>query len=345
MSTEAIILVPGLQRSAVHNQRARFVSGLKHVWEADTLAEADSAPPDAVRLASPERTIDVYEAYWNDLVPSLTGRGLGARVLRGLSLTVFWTFSGIWRGIGRRVSLTLGTMVAGLILVLWYLSVVALFYESVATDPGVLARLPFGLGPVVAGWDPKGLWWVWASLSVVAVVVPVAVLVDIMDFAKIYASEEVLEGDEVALRFQVVSRVRDQVRRALAAGEYRRITVVGHSFGAVLAVDVMAELPLPEGTPFRLVTLGSPAELIARRAHWLEAEIDQCAGRPELAGWVDVVSAADWLASGTTDREVPAIREVTVRPHGTLIDRVAARVHSRYFDSQETINEIVGAAP
>lgn len=55
---------------------------------------------------------------------------------------------------------------------------------------------------------------------------------------------------------------------------------------------------------------------------------------------VDGVSRADWLASGTSPKTFPKIREVTVRPHGTLLDRLAARVHGRYFDSQQAINEI-----
>lgn len=37
MSAEAIILIPGMKRSAVHNQRARLIAGLEHVWEVDAL--------------------------------------------------------------------------------------------------------------------------------------------------------------------------------------------------------------------------------------------------------------------------------------------------------------------
>lgn len=343
MTTEAIILIPGMKRSAVHNQRARFIAGLEHVWEGDALARAEDGPPDGVRLVAREqgRTLDVYEAYWNDLVPSLTEQGLRARVLRGLSLTGYWAFSGIWRGITGRPSLTVGTMTAGLVLVAWYLGVLLLFADALAANPDLL----FGVTvpeTARAAIGAVGTWWLWLLTSVLTVVVPVSVVVDIMDFAKIYASEEVVEDDELALRFQVVSRVRDQIRRALANEAYSRVTIVGHSFGAVLAVDVMSDLPLPDDTRLRMVTLGSPAELLARKAAWLDAEIDACAARPDLDEWVDIVSRADWLASGTSPKTFPKVREVGVRPHGTLVDRVAAKVHSRYFDSQEAINEIVG---
>lgn len=163
-------------------------------------------------------------------------------------------------------------MVAGLVLVAWYLGVLLLYLDSVAANPELIfgITLSESARATIAWW---GNSWLWLSTS-------------------------------------------------------------------ILAVDVMSDLPLPDETRLRMVTLGSPAELLARKATWLEQEIDACAGRAELEEWVDVVSRADWLASGTTPKSYPATREVTVRPHGTLLDRVAARVHGRYFDSQQAINEI-----
>jgi hypothetical protein len=341
MSREVLILIPGLKQASVYNQRSRLVAGIKHVWEGPVLTEVQGGPADAVRLAGPggHPVIDVYEAYWNDLVPSLSGEGLPRRVLRGLSLTGYWGASSLWKGIGSRWRLTIGTMTSGLVLVLWYVSVVALFYDAVAANPGFLAGLPV-VGAAIASWDPAGLWWVWAALSILALVVPVTILVDMMDFAKIYASEEVLAEDDVALRFQIVSRVREQINHALDGGPCHRLTVVGHSFGAVVAVDVMSHLRLPHGLPFRLVTLGSPAELLSHKARWLDDDIQACADRTDLTEWIDIVSTGDWLATGTPAKP-GRLREMTVRSHGTLVDRIVARVHGRYLDNQQTLNEIL----
>lgn len=347
-SKELIVLIPGLARVAQFQQGERFLQGLEQVSESRTVRQTSTPPASsgAVTLevvdGAEMRTVDVVEAFWNDMVPSLTQEGVRTKVFRGLSLLSYWGRVRVWKGAARRKYLTIGTSVSALTLVVWYWGVVALFLQAVVGNPTAnpdASRLAsFGLTAIswMAGWK------VWVGASVLMGIIPVALLVDIMDFAKRYLTEEVSGTDAVSLRFRIIDRVRQQVRAALAAKLYERLTIVGHSFGSVIAVDLMADLELPDGMTFRLITMGSPIELMARNAEWLSDEVRRCGARNELEEWVAVESDVDWLASGVGFPEgLSRCRTEMVRSPGIMLDHLAARTHSRYFDNQRVVDIVL----
>jgi len=290
----------------------------------------------AVRLASQDGTVeyDVTEAYWNDLVPGLTNQPLKTKVLRGLSLLFYWTFSGIWKGVWGRKYLTMNMMLSSVVLLLWYVGTLALFAKAVSSS--------FEDGTAIAqALQSFGSWKLWASATAAMGVIPVALMIDIVDFAKRYIAEESGSADGPALRWQIVKRVRDQVLVDMGAGPYDRVTVVSHSFGTVVAVDVLADLPVPTETPLRSITLGSPLELLAKRASWLNDEKQKCLERSELVEWVDVNSPVDWLCTGADLPVHPKAKTCAIRPTGTLIDRLAGKLHCRYFDNQGVARRVL----
>ena len=76
----------------------------------------------------------------------------------------------------------------------------------------------------------------------------------------------------LGLRIQIRSRVREQILAAIEKGNYDRVTVLGHSFGTIVATDVFPDLPV-SSRAMRFVTIGSPIELL-KRAQWLEKEVE-----------------------------------------------------------------------
>ncbi|MEQ8331013.1 MAG: hypothetical protein RH859_11190 [Longimicrobiales bacterium] len=344
MTNEAIILVPGLPRAAVSEQLHVFARGLVGVSERMPLreVEAPDGADDAVRLegrrGGADVRIDVYEAYWNDLVPSLTRASLGVRVVRGLSLAWYWVASGVWWGSLRRKYLTFGLALSVVAFLAWYLGILVLFVEALAADPpSFLAGVMPGLEEAV---DRIGGLGFWAVASALVGVLPLALLVDLSDFTKRYMSDEPSAPDTPPLRSVIQERIRGRVRRAVAAGTYDRVTIVGHSFGAVVAADYLADAP-PSGVPVRLITMGSLLEVLARRAPWLKADMDRLARRPDLEEWVDIRIVSDWFASGARLEGQPGPRTVEVRSDETFVDKAAARVHARYFGNQETVREVL----
>lgn len=343
MDRTLVVLIPGLARLTRSAQLSAFVDGLTAASERCLVSEItdDAIAPGVRRLraTSNERTLelDVVEAYWNDMVPSLTQESITTRMLRGLSLIFFWIGSPIWKSFWHRKYLTLGFLTSGLAFVAWYFSTLILFLEALHENgtsfPGMLAVVSDFVN-WVDGWQ------IWAGMSVFVALLPVSLLVDITDFAKRYVTDEPAVAGQPAVRFEIVKRVREQLMAAIQSGEYKSITIVGHSFGAVVAVDLMADLPAP-GVPVRVLTLGSLIEILGKQASWLRDDVNALCERPDLEEWLDIYTDSDWFASGAGLAESEKCREVQVKSFSTFIDKVAARVHARYFDNQETVRLIL----
>ena len=347
MSRELIILVPGLVRVSRLAQLTSFVDGLKAASERMPLeGVADESVPRGVQRLRGTRDgtpieIDVQEAYWNDLVPSLTQENLRTKVVRGLSLFWYWALSPVWKGFFKRMYLTFGLALSVIAFIAWYLGTLVLLIEAVASNPppglaGVMQFLQNAVAYV-------GGWRFWVLASALVTFIPVALLVDISDFAKRYVSNEATAPGRPAVRFEIVKRARDQLLSALERGGYSSVTVVGHSFGSVVAVDLMADLP-PQSLSLRVVTMGSLIEVLASRATWLDKDVKALAARKDLEEWVDVNSKSDWFASGAGVPVSDRCREVPVESFGTFPDKLAARVHARYFDNQGAVEEILRTA-
>ena len=348
VTRELIVLVPGSARLARGSQRDRLVKGMVTTIERVKVdrVETSDVPAGVTRLHASSgpvtRAIDIVEAYWNDLVPSPEAAGVRARFVRGSSLVVYWGFSGVWRGFQNRKYLTLGLIGGGLSLLTWYYGTVVMFVQALLSDQTAGPVVSSVLSPVMPVVTAIGTWKVWALATLVMGLLPVNVLVGVMDLTKRYLTNERPAGEGTGLRNEIRRRVKEQIDAALAAGPYDRLTVVGHSFGAVVAADVLADLPV-KAPHLRVVTLGSPIELLARRERWLADEVRKCLERPDLAMWVDICAADDWFASGSDLPDGGRTRVVELPLRGSVVDRLSGRTHRGYFDVDEVVNVLVDA--
>lgn len=342
MRRKLIMLIPGLTRVTRSAQLSVFVSGMVAASERVPLTEiSDPSTPPGVRrfranTAGSHREFDVIEAYWNDLVPSLSQESLKTRFIRGFSLLWFWmTNPRILKGIVRRKYLTFGLSMSALALILWYLGTIVLFVEAIELEESS----PFSalVAEMKSFVNTIGGWKIWALASALAMLIPVSLLVDISDFAKRYIANEPSDPGQPAVRFEIIKHVREQLESRLNASDYSSLTVVGHSFGSVVTVDLFADLP-PIGIPVRILTMGSLLEILGKQAPWLQDEVAALSQRSDLAEWVDINSRSDWFASGADMPNAANCRQVTISSYGTFPDKLAARVHARYFDNQEAVN-------
>lgn len=345
MKRNLILLIPGLARVSSSEQLSVFTAGLVAASERTPLAEiSDSAVPPGVRRlragsGDDRHEVDIAEAYWNDLVPSLTQESLKTRMIRGFSLFWFWIANiHIWKGVLRRKYLTFGLTLSASALIAWYLSTIVLFIEAVHLED---SSPLYDVTDALKGFsDAIGGWKIWAVISLLIAAVPVSLLVDISDFCKRYITDEPSAAGQPAMRFEIIRRVREQLEARLDPAEYHSLTVVGHSFGSVVTVDLFADLP-PVGIPVRILTLGSLIEVLGKQAGWLQEEVVSLSRREDLVEWVDIKARTDWFASGSSVPASAKCSELEVNSYGTFPDKLAARTHSRYFDNQEVVNTLV----
>jgi hypothetical protein len=341
MKRNLIMLVPGLTRVTSTAQLSEFTEGLIAASERIPLTPiaAPTIPPGVQRLratsAGQEMELDLVEAYWNDLVPSITQQTLKTRLARGFSLIWFWLANlHIWKGVLRRKYLTFGLTLSALAFIVWYLGTIILFVEAI--EPA--ADNPFF--PLVEELKRSveyiGGWRIWAVATAIVALMPVSLLVDISDFCKRYLTNEPAARGKPAVRFEIIRRVREQLQSSLALENYESVTIVGHSFGSVVTVDLFADLP-SFGTPVRILTMGSLIEVLGKQAPWLQNEVLELSQRDDLIEWIDIKSHSDWFASGSAVPEAHNCYERVIGSYGTFPDKIAAKVHSRYFDNQEAV--------
>ncbi|GAA5445095.1 hypothetical protein Misp06_03288 [Microbulbifer sp. NBRC 101763] len=341
MNRSLILLVPGLTRVTSTAQLSEFTEGLIAASERMPLTPiADpSIPPGVHRLrvasSGQPQELDLVEAYWNDLVPSITQQTLKTRLARGFSLIWFWLANlHIWKGVLRRKYLTFGLTLSALAFIVWYLGTIILFVEAI--EPATDNPFFFLVEKLKRSVEYIGGWRIWAVATAIVALMPVSLLVDISDFCKRYLTNEPAARGKPAVRFEIIRRVREQLESSLAQEKYQSVTIVGHSFGSVVTVDLFADLP-PIGVPVRILTMGSLIEVLGKQAPWLQNEVLELSQRKDLIEWIDIKSHSDWFASGSAVPDAHHCYERIIGSYGTFPDKLAARVHSRYFDNQEAV--------
>lgn len=321
----AIVLIPGMLREQRFHRRNLLASNLETV-ERYPLTRGEevlrgsecglrlnltplrgAAGPQPASLTS----IDVFEAYWADMIPQQAEQAPWTKLLQGLELVGYWVFSlGSWKAVAaslRRGSslIALGLLMGGLTLVAWYLLLAVLVGQAVAPGGAVpqdLEGIPvvrdivhaYGLA---AGWIAGNAWW--AVLPFLLTMLQVDALVLLARFIKDYFENREDESG-VGLRDRVRRRIAGTLESVLA-GDYDEVVVLAHSFGTVIATDILADWPHEADLKrLCLISLGSPITVLRHRSRWLEQERCELLQARRLATWIDFFSPSDWLCGAFT---------------------------------------------
>ena len=173
---------------------------------------------------------------------------------------------------------------------------------------------------------------------------PLARIVELASFGRSYLERRsAVDGTEC--RTALRRRVESVLDKVIAKGGYDRVSLVAHSFGSVIAIDVMADYVPASGTHVRFVTLGSPVFLLSARSTWMAQEVKRCRKSNAYAQWDDYWSKNDWIC-----HEVPG--EKSTGSHhsyplefgGSIAARLIGRTHNSYFDSQRVMTSLVTGA-
>lgn len=324
----AVIFVPGLKRRERNQQRDALVENL--LLNEDVPLRRSASDGDEIKIAGTAgvrlkaaRTgaetdppapgeIDIFEAYWGDQLPVDAEQQPLRRMTRGLALLRYWFVSPMWDAFSSTSwQIPAGLLLGGGALVLWYLSLLATFagqWLDPASDLTAQAKQLISFAPWLADWLATTIayvasWRIWPLISLLLPITPIMVIVDHAQAVRLLLTNAMDERG-IGRRARVRKAVADVLSAAAEArtsdGEpaYSEIVIVGHSFGTIILIDVLADWPYEaELAKLSVVTLGSPQSVLARRSSWLKEETRRLMQERRVSAWTDISGEDDYLSA------------------------------------------------
>lgn len=290
-------------------------------------------------LASGEtKEVDVFECYYSDLMPDLSGANAMVRLWEGTKLLSFWLFSRVWWATRGNFHLVVTAVVSSVILVAWYSSVFVLGCKAIgeirAAESGALVQGLVDLAKAIGEF--VGPWVIWLGVGSFTALVRGEFLANISNLLRRY-----LQSAEVQASYR--ERLRGPLLRIVGSGQYSRVTVLAHSFGTIVALDVMGGWHVSGAPKLHVITIGSPLRVLRRVGKWLDPELKRCAANKGIACWHDFSSDTDWMGS-----EFP-MPEPRVFPFscshienlGGFWARFSGATHREYFYRHEVLDFVL----
>ncbi|MDP9025186.1 MAG: hypothetical protein M3N13_07425 [Candidatus Eremiobacteraeota bacterium] len=295
-----------------------------------TVADADGST----------RVADVVEVDWQSTVNRLSTQSLPRRLLGGLILLAR-TFGPAF-AIGWEARGFMGTAVVGIALILaWtYLGIAAAVAAFSKLSPGTL-HIPADI------FGDHGVVYIVVFLVVGALALAgldADTAADMADIYDRYLANREMHGTYERIGDEILQRVRDAIlatsKHADDEPGYRRTVIVGHSFGALPALEAAARC----NSPVELVTIGTFFAFVQKlRPQRIEQMLRTVrdAG-PTIIKWLDFTSAKDHIASTTpfkADVKVHQPEHVYLATASPL-DTINLHAHLLYFEEKRVLDAI-----
>ena len=279
-----------------------------------------------------DRLIDVYEVYWTNLVEDITKLELTEKVPRGVTILFYWVFSGIYRAIKESKLLILLFTLFLFVFVFWYFITILLIFSQLVKELDVDA---------LKGFKPT-VGWIWLINTFLLGLLPVSDSANLSNFCRQYFEDEFFE-------YELNQRILKALNLAFE-NNYYSITIVGHSMGAVVATNVLADISKERN--IRYITIGSPLKFFSLKSHKIQVRlltlVEGC--KSKVSQWTDYYSDQDlvcikWLPVGKYENlEVKSIQlnnEKGKKIHAFSSVSLTGQSHSFYIYSSEIIQNIL----
>ena len=293
------------------------------------------------------KTIDIYEVYWNDLINPLSAKSVKDQAFRGFFLFGYWLFSGIWRMSRKSRTLFLQFLLFMLLHVLWYYGTLIVILTTLGQNPS-----SFGL-QVPAEWTPKlaeigkslGGWQIWIITSFILSLLPMPIssIVDLTDFTTRYLQDETQAGIG-AVRDKIRQRVEKTLNDVIKQDEYERVTVLAHSFSVIIAIDLLADYQPRTKKPIRFISMGGAVEVLSYLSEWVIEESTKCLNNEAVLYWHDYYSDQDWLCTKTPVRENDQSSKFfsrKIRLRVPLAQQITGDSHNAYFFEKALLEDLL----
>jgi hypothetical protein len=293
--------------------------------------------------------LDLFEAYWADMLPENNELGPWGKLANGLELLLYWPF--YWRNwLALRHSIILsGSMFSSsAILVFWYVALTLLVTTTLQNDPSLIPSELMQIDWFNELWD-KFLfitewirnWSVWIIIAFVFSFVPVDHAVKLAKWVKDYL-ENTLDENSIGLRDRIRKRVRDTLECVLRERKYDEVWIVAHSFGSIIGIDILANWPHSEDFKrLRFMTMGSPVAALRYRSRWLEDQLKQLLENKDLTVWHDFFSRSDWMCSPIPDhKDIFKKQAHLLKFEAPLPAKLMGRTHMYYYNDPNVLRTL-----
>ena len=291
------------------------------------------------------KKIDIYEIYWRDLVDDLSDKSIRYRVFRGVYLLFYWIFASSKIG---RISRAffIQVLVILFLMVAWEYSTVTIALTAIGSNPNALGfQLPTELTTTLGELGKTfGGWPIWLIASGVLSILPVStdVLVNLLDFLVRYAEDDTERG--VSIRDRLRLRLASVLDDVLVEDRYDKITILAHSLGSVIAVDLLADYKCPNAKKIGFITLGSPLKSLASISNWISKEVPKCLHSKSVESWHDFYSHQDWLCTKvplSSDVENGKFQATAISLNVPFIKQLNGESHIAYFSDKSVLEKII----
>lgn len=301
-------------------------------------------------LTGEPKIVDIYETYWTDLVDKLSEKNSKEQIFRGLFLFIYWFTSKIWLMAQRSRALLFQFLITLFLVVLWYYGSVAVALVAIGQNPSAfgLELLPPDWAQVLVRLGKQlGGWPVWATASVLLGLLPISItaLVDYTDFITRYLQDDT-DVELGPLRDRIRQRVAVTLKDAIEdeTEQYERVTVLAHSFGVMIGVDLLADYRLKTTKPIRFISMGGSIEFLSYKSQWITEESMKCINNPIVESWYDYYSEQDWLGTKTPippGENSQKFQNRRIQLRVPLAKRLLGESHSAYFFERSLLEHLL----
>ncbi|MGJ8649479.1 MAG: hypothetical protein ACSHX4_03890 [Opitutaceae bacterium] len=371
LEKEAIILIHGMdgkEPNLILNKLERGIRSADHLSSIQVHPDIEIGNKvgrciQYTRGSTPQKAkeLHLFEAYWGDHYEALTKRPIREQITRGICLLLFWAGTPVRKTKNRYIAF--GGMLTALGLTLWWYGVLATGLNLIALPSGqplnvfidqIAESLYLPLAFLCYMFSAFMNWkiGVLALISSGTFAMLIDSVVNTLNFAYNYLHSQ-------NMRESIWKRISHLVETLENEGDYKRITILSHSFGCVIHVDYLADYCSSSDTPIRHITMGGPLAVMALRSSSLRQRLvhalNNPATRPQL--WIDYYSEVDWMCTATPDgsphysfnqEDILATkrkiehRELTFNAK-TLWQRAQGgyKYHTQYFQESQIIDELL----
>lgn len=324
----SIILIPGVSDIDEKDFFLHFLEGLMENEKIDiTYKESQQNGHTVRQIEYKNCLIDIYGTNWVSLMPRLSQKPLKTKLFRSFYLFIYWVFSKIWWVVLECPLLVFSFIYTLIIFCSWCFLTGLIAFLAVSNQ----VKDIFGNTPLQVG---REIGYLWIVASILIFPFPVDNILDYADFTARYLTDSFL-------RYKIRDQVLVTLNTVLAKKDYKKVIIVGHSLGGLIATDLLAYSCLSTEKSIEYITLGTPLKFLCYKNKQINQMVEKCLNNLQIINpkkstlWDDYYSDQDWLCTAVPFKKGLNSHKVIFKSH--FSQKLSGIPHKQYFSKKALI--------